>query len=513
MSLFTDNQILTCKKNLSVNNVNQQSPAKIDFEYLFDLSPNLVFILDLDHNIIRANESFSRLAGLSPESLSGSKCFWCVHKTNKPPHRCIHSLLLNDGKSHTSEVFIEHLKGWYALSVTPILDREGKITGSLHTAHEITSMKLLTKAIEENEARFRDITFSMADWVWEVDTNGVYTYSSEKGSAFLGASRGDIIGKTPFDFMKPEEANRVGAIFSEILLNKSRIKDLENWNIGKNGEEICLLTNGVPILDEEGNLKGYRGVDKDITRRKRSEKELRQKNEELEKINAEKDKFFSIIAHDLLSPFNVFLNYTRILEDDLQKLTHKQIEMFVHMMGISANNLFCLLKNLLEWTRMQMGMIAFQPESVSLLEHFEENSRLAMEYAGKKNIEIVLSIHPDLMVFADPNMLGSILRNLVTNAVKFTPKEGKVVIAANSTGQGVVEVSIMDNGIGMNDDMVQNLFRMDIDTGRPGTEHEPSTGLGLFLCKDFAEKNGGKIRVESEEGKGSTFYFTVPAKI
>jgi len=496
-----------------MDNASQQSPLRIDFEYLFDLSPNLVFILDLNHNIIRANESFSKLSGISPESLSGSKCFWCIHKTKVPPHHCIHTLLLNDGKPHTTEVFIEHLKGWYSLSVTPILDREGNITGSLHTAREITSMKLLTKALEENEARFRDMTFSMADWVWEVDANGVYTYSSEKGSDLLGASRGDIIGKTPFDFMKPEEANRVGAIFSEIIRNKSRIKDLENWNIGKNSEEICLLTNGVPILDEEGNLKGYRGVDKDITRRKRFEKELWQKNEELEKLNAEKDKFFSVIAHDLLSPFNVFLNYTRILEDDLQKLTHKQIQMFVHRMGISANNLFYLLKNLLEWTRMQMGMIAFQPESVSLLQQIEENSRLAVEYADKKNINIVISVHPNLMVYADPNMLGSILRNLATNAVKFTPKEGKVVISANSTGEGVVEVYVKDNGIGMTDDMVQNLFRLDIETGRPGTEGEPSTGLGLFLCKDFVEKNGGKIWVESEEGKGSTFYFTVPAKI
>jgi len=238
-----------------MDNASQQSPLRIDFEYLFDLSPNLVFILDLNHNIIRANESFSKLSGISPESLSGSKCFWCIHKTKVPPHHCIHTLLLNDGKPHTTEVFIEHLKGWYSLSVTPILDREGNITGSLHTAREITSMKLLTKALEENEARFRDMTFSMADWVWEVDANGVYTYSSEKGSDLLGASRGDIIGKTPFDFMKPEEANRVGAIFSEIIRNKSRIKDLENWNIGKNSEEICLLTNGVPILDEEGNLK------------------------------------------------------------------------------------------------------------------------------------------------------------------------------------------------------------------------------------------------------------------
>ena len=136
----------------------------------------------------------------------------------------------------------------------------------------INERKRAEVTLRESEERLKDITFSMADWVWEVDANGVYTYSSDKGLDFLGSSRGDIIGKTPFDFMPADEAKRVAPIFSEIVANKRPIKDLENWNIGRNGEQICLLTNGVPILDEKGNLKGYRGVDKDITARKQVEK-------------------------------------------------------------------------------------------------------------------------------------------------------------------------------------------------------------------------------------------------
>ncbi len=139
---------------------------------------------------------------------------------------------------------------------------------------DITESKLAGKLLRETEERWRDILFSMADWVWEVDEKGVYTYSSEKGKALLGYSRNEILGKTPFDFMPPEEAKRVGAIFAGIIASKSVIRDLENWNIGKNGERICLLTNGVPILDEKGNLKGYRGVDKDITGRKRAEEAI-----------------------------------------------------------------------------------------------------------------------------------------------------------------------------------------------------------------------------------------------
>jgi PAS domain S-box-containing protein len=130
------------------------------------------------------------------------------------------------------------------------------------------------KALKENEERLRDILFSMGDWVWEVDENGVYTYSSGKGLDLFGSSAKDIIGKTPFAFMPPDEAERVAALFAEIVADKTPIIDLENWNVGRNGERICLLTNGVPILDKEGNLKGYRGVDKDITGRKQTEKVL-----------------------------------------------------------------------------------------------------------------------------------------------------------------------------------------------------------------------------------------------
>jgi PAS domain S-box-containing protein/putative nucleotidyltransferase with HDIG domain len=140
---------------------------------------------------------------------------------------------------------------------------------------DITVRKQAHDAIRESEERLRDITFSMADWVWEVDENGVYTYSSQKGAELFGSSAEDIVGKTPFDFMPPDEAQRVGAIFAGIVADKAPIKDLENWNITRNGDRICLLTNGVPMLDDDGNLRGYRGVDKDITARKQAEEELR----------------------------------------------------------------------------------------------------------------------------------------------------------------------------------------------------------------------------------------------
>ncbi|MDP1992368.1 MAG: PAS domain S-box protein [Syntrophales bacterium] len=156
-----------------------------------------------------------------------------------------------------------------------------QVAGAIANARLFDDLSKTEKSLRESEERLRDILFSIADWLWEVDENGVYTFSSQKGFDLFGESRGNIIGKTPFGFMPPDEAKRVAAIFSEIVANKAPIKDLENWNIRKNGERVCLLTNGVPILDEEGNLKGYRGVDKDITERKMMEAALKASEEAL----------------------------------------------------------------------------------------------------------------------------------------------------------------------------------------------------------------------------------------
>jgi len=173
---------------------------------------------------------------------------------------------------------------WTSVSSTPDLGQDGEYLGSFAMVTDITERKRAEDALRESEERLRDVTFSMADWVWEVDENGVYTYSSQKGFDLFGPSREDVIGKTPFDFMPPDEAKRVAAVFSEIVANKAPIEDLENWNIKKNGERFCLLTNGVPILDEEGNLKGYRGVDKDITERKQAEDALRESEEQFKRF-------------------------------------------------------------------------------------------------------------------------------------------------------------------------------------------------------------------------------------
>jgi signal transduction histidine kinase len=250
--------------------------------------------------------------------------------------------------------------------------------------------------------------------------------------------------------------------------------------------------------------------DTDIIERKQTEEEIKLKNEQLLRINAEKDKFFSIIAHDLRSPFNGFLGLTQIMTDELPDLTMDEIQSIALSMKNSATNLFSLLENLLHWARIQQGLIPFTPEVVELLSVVNESLAIVMESAKSKGIVIACNVPGDIEVFADINALQVVIRNLVSNAVKFTHKDGKISVLAKTIGDKSVEISVQDTGIGMSRAMVDNLFRFDVQTGRKGIEGEPSTGLGLLLCKEFVEKHGGKLWAESEEVKGSVFHFTIP---
>jgi signal transduction histidine kinase len=188
----------------------------------------------------------------------------------------------------------------------------------------------------------------------------------------------------------------------------------------------------------------------------------------------------------------------------------KDIHDIAISMKHSATNLFRLLENLLQWARIQRGLIPFNPEVIELLPIVRESVEMVHDSAKSKRIRIHYDFADNIVVFADTNMLQTIIRNLVSNAIKFTPRGGQITLCGKANASKNIEIAITDNGIGMSPLLVEQLFRIDIQTGRRGTEDEPSMGLGLLLCKDFIEKHGGKIWVESIEGKGSTFIFTIP---
>jgi PAS domain S-box-containing protein len=242
--------------------------------------------------------------------------------------------------------------------------------------------------------------------------------------------------------------------------------------------------------------------------RKKTEEEIKLKNEMLQTLNAEKDKFFSIIAHDLRGPLSAFVSATQIITEEIQNMTMDEIKEITESMKSSATNIYSLLENLLEWSRLKRGGMDFVPHNLNLQQKFVECVNILSESARKKGITIEVSIDDNMEVFADSHMLETVIRNLVSNAIKFTTSGGFVSLSANQSDHSV-EVEIKDSGIGMPQELKNRLFQINEKTSRPGTEGELSTGIGLLLCKEFIDKHGGRIWAESEPGKGSTFFFTL----
>jgi len=236
---------------------------------------------------------------------------------------------------------------------------------------------------------------------------------------------------------------------------------------------------------------------------------VNEQNVKLQELNATKDKFFSIISHDLKGPLNSLTSFSGLLLNHTDSLSKEEIQMLAQDLDKSVKNLFALLENLLEWSRSQTGNIEFKPEVFDLNAVVEENRALLKAQAQQKNITLVNHTEGAWMVRAHKNSINTVVRNLVSNAIKFT-KEGGQITARLQRQNGRVVIAIADNGVGMSPEVMKKLFRIEAKHSTKGTADEKGTGLGLILCREFVEKNGGQIWVESEEGKGSVFSFSVP---
>jgi signal transduction histidine kinase len=247
----------------------------------------------------------------------------------------------------------------------------------------------------------------------------------------------------------------------------------------------------------------------DITQREIAEEKLKEYANQLRELNATKDKFFTIIAHDLKSPFTAIIGYAELLDNLIENKDYKKIGEYADIIRSSSWLAMNLLSNLLEWARSQVGIMFFKPRIIEIAGPIYDTKALLSDSASKKSIEIKILVPEQFTVYADMHMIKTILRNLLSNAIKFTNPGGWIQIEAGNT-DSVSVISVTDNGIGIKKDSIEKLFRIEECRSTTGTRGEQGTGLGLLLCNDFVKKHGGKIWVESEEGKGSRFVFTLP---
>lgn len=401
---------------------------------------------------------------------------------------------------------------------------------------DITDRKLAEEAIKESE-QIQKTIFRVAPIPLIVSKiiDGKILVVNEAMEKLLCLSKKELLQKNTIDFYADtEERNNL----LKVLNKEGRITNYEiRLYDGLQNQKICLVSiEIIEMLGEKVLLSGFL----EITRRKLIEEEIQnllmevmakndlieahlvQKNALIDEIKSanlkleeaikEKDKFFSIIAHDLKSPFSGFLGLTEVIVNEFDDLSLKELQEYSASMKTSAENLFGLLENLLEWSRMERGIVNFQPSEIPLKYLVHNNIDILGAKAEMKQISLEENISDSLFVYADVYMLNGLLRNLLSNSLKFTPRGGKVSINAISENE-FIRVSITDTGIGIPQDMIDKLFIASEKTSRKGTEDESSTGLGLLLCKDYVEKNEGKIWAESEEGKGSTFHFTIKKSI
>jgi PAS domain S-box-containing protein len=361
--------------------------------------------------------------------------------------------------------------------------------------------------IRNNQAELKALFGAMSDLVIEFNVNGVYTKIAPTNRKLLVRPPDELLGRSLYDVFPEEQAK----FFHDAILKCLETRDTVeiDYPLEIEGKELWFIAKLTRISPDSVIY-----VARDYTNRKKAEEELIRSQKKLEELNAMKDKFFSIIAHDLKNPLGGYVNLTNMLYDSFDDMNEDEKKEIIELLNDSSKTVYNLLENLLEWSRSQRGKIPHKPENYDI-SFIADNviSVLALQTEAK-NIRINNKIDKSSIAYFDVNSITTVIRNLLSNAIKFTPEGGTITLDANKIEHGgnqFYEVQVSDTGVGMSPEQMNNLFRIDKSVSTKGTNDESGTGLGLILCKEFINKNGGDIKISSIPGEGSTFKFTLPA--
>lgn len=364
----------------------------------------------------------------------------------------------------------------------------------------------IERKLRESEAIMHSIVDMAVDAIVTIDDQGKIQTFNVAAEKMFGYKKEEVIGKN-INILMPTPYHEEHDSYIQSYI-KTGIKKI----IGIGREVVAQKRDGTTFPIElavsevqHTDHRLFTGIIRDITKRKENEAKLQKANEELQIALSTREKFFSIIAHDLKAPFSLLLNLSEFLSQS--NVTKKDKNQIIEDLQNVSRRTFNLLKNLLEWSKSQTGKIEFKPTYFNLCDLVQNNIDIGA--SNTKDIEIISKVSENMEVYADKNMIDTIVRNFLSNAIKFTHRDGRIEIGCERKGE-TLELCVSDNGIGIKPENIEKLFKIDVKLSTFGTEKERGNGIGLILCKEFAEKNGGNIKVESELNKGSKFFLTIP---
>jgi len=458
--------------------------------------------------VLRASENYTDMIGVSGSDMVGKTMYELFPAEFAAKITADDWEIVSGGNPLTLD---EELNGRYYVSIKFPITQNGKNLLAGYTI-DVTNQKLTEAAILKSKQQFDNLVAQIPVGVYVLKTKPDFTYALEyvspRMAEILDLSVESLLanGEIIFKAIHPEDLEEVYRL-NLVGIRQKKPFDWKGRTVVK-GDVKWVHISSLPQQQENGDIL-WHGLIVDITEQMRVEEEIKKQNEKLQELNATKDKFFSIIAHDLKSPFNSIIGFSSLLARQIEEKDYAAIQKYAGIIQNSSQQAMDLLMNLLEWSQSQTGRMIFSPENINIVDLINQSIEVFNASVQQKSISVVSQTPVNLFAFADKAMINTILRNLISNAIKFTRTDGEIIISAGQLPTELL-VSVSDNGVGMDKESISKLFRIDRNYSTLGTEKEKGTGLGLLLCKEFVEKHGGRIWVESEVGKGSKFSFSIP---
>jgi two-component system sensor histidine kinase/response regulator len=491
----------------------------LDYISVFDHIEEGILVFSSESRIIAANQKAQALFGFTEVQLIGMGInrlllsmfsedssamrieYFPVNiviSTRKILQNCIVGVKRSDKNNIT----------WYNTKAIPLLTDSNELHKIVVHFREIEGLNQAKKNEIQVEEKFRQLIKNSFDTLVLLDGSGIQRYVSESCEKSHGYRPEELTNINVIaEMIHPDDQEKVIAEFQN-LLNFTGFGGVQYRHKHKNGGWVYLEAFGSNQINNPHINAVVLNV-RDITERKVAEQKLKENEAHLFELNATKDKFFSIIAHDLTGPFHSIIGFSDLMADQISRQDYEGLERYISIIQNSAQMALDLLRNLLEWSRTQTGKVEFNPEYFELVKLISDVRKLISGSAEQKSISIFLELPHNLPVFADKAMISTVLRNLISNGIKFTNPGGKIVIYTEQENDQLI-ISVADNGVGIKPEAIDKLFKIEESYSTVGTRNEKGTGLGLLLCKEFIEKHDGELKVESAEGKGSIFRFSIP---